>query len=71
MVEKISFREHKKLIALVNNSDAIKDCSNKTGLPVNSLRNIAKAGSGDFYVIGKLRVYINYKRSKLFIESAA
>jgi len=71
MVEKISFRERKKLIALVNNGDAIKDCSDKTGLPVNSLRNIAKTGSGDFYSIGKLRVYINYKRSKLFIESAA
>lgn len=71
MVEKISFRERKKLIALVNNGDTIRDCSNKTGLPVNSLRNIAKTGSGDFYAIGKLRVYINYKRSKLFIESAA
>ena len=71
MIEKISLKEHRRLIALTNNDIAIADCSSKTGITTGRLQHIAQTGVGSLRHIDRLRVYINYNKSKLFIDAVA
>lgn len=71
MTEKISLKERRRLIALTSNNKAIADCSSKTGITTGCLQHIAQTGVGNLHDIDRLRVYINYNKSKLFIDAVA
>ncbi len=71
MIEKLSDKEYRRLRHHLLYNGGMKDCASKTGIPLSTLYRIVQTSKSAYATIQKLRVYINYKQSRIFIDTAA